>query len=309
MRVGLITQLHGRPGGDPPPPTWQSISEQAATAEAAGFDMFVFEDALLYRAESATDGVWESVSIAAAVAATTNRISLGQSVVNSPYRSPAMTAKIADTIDEISGGRFVLGIGAGNTEDSDYEAFGFPTDKRYSRFAEAIQIIHGLLRDGAIDFEGEFYTARQAELVLRGPRQQGPPINIAAGGPKMLQLVAKYADSWNWWGWDETLEQIGERIGPIIEVLERACQTEDRDPATVGRTFDLYTVVPEGFSSNGAAEGLDMKQPVTGTSEQIAEFILSLGKLGFNEVRCDVFPRTAATVEAMQPVVEIVHNG
>jgi len=310
MRIGLITQLHGRPDGDTPTPSWESISARAATAEAVGFDMFVFEDALLYRGKEATDGVWESVSIAAAVAATTSRINLGPSVANSPYRSPAMMAKIADTIDEISGGRFVLGIGAGNTEDSDYEAFGFPTDKRYSRFAEAIQIIHGLLKSGEIDFEGEFYTAKRAELVLRGPRKGGPPINIAAGGPKMLRLVAKYADAWNWWGWDETLEQLNVRLAPIIGLLEQACQVEGRDPPTLARTFDLYTVVPEGFDAHGPkAEGLDMKQPVTGTSEDIAEFILSVGKLGFGEVRCDVFPKTTAAVEAMQPVVEIVHAG
>ena len=267
--------------------------------------MFVFEDALLYRGKESTDGVWESVSIAAAVAASTSRIDLGQSVVNAPYRSPAMLAQIADTIDEISGGRFVLGIGAGNTENSDYEAYGFPTDRRYSRFAEAIQIIHGLLKNGAIDFEGQFYTASKAELVLRGPRKEGPPINIAAGGPKMLQLVARYADAWNWWGWGETLEQINERMGPIIDVLEEACEAEGRDPSTLGRTFDLFTVVPEGFS----AEGFGMKQPVVGTSEEIAEFILSVGALGFEEVRCEVFPKTAATVEAMEPVVEIVHAG
>ena len=305
MRIGLITQLHGRPGGDTPAPSWESISQRAITAETAGFDMFVFEDALLYRGEEATDGVWESVSIAAAVAATTNRINFGQSVVNSPYRSPAMTAKIADTIDEISGGRFVLGIGAGNTDDSDYEAFGFPTDKRYSRFAEAIQIIHGLLKNGEIDFEGEFYTAKRAELVLRGPRPQGPPINLAAGGPKMMQLVTKYADAWNWWGWGETLEQLKDRLGPLIELLEQACETEGRDPSTLGRTFDLYTVIPEGSST----EGLDMEQPVGGSSDEIAEHILSIGALGFDEVRCDVFPNTSAAIDAMRPVVEIVHAG
>ena len=266
--------------------------------------MFVFEDALLYRSEEATDGVWESVSIAAAIAATTSRMEIGQSVINSPYRSPAMTAKIADTIDEISGGRYVLGIGAGNTPDYDYEAFGFPTDKRYTRFAEAIQIIHGLLKNGEIDFEGEYYTAKQAELVLRGPRPNGPPINIAAGGPKMLQLVARYADAWNWWGWDETLEQVAERLKPIIELLEEAFAEEQRDPSTVGRTFDMYSVVPKGFEP----KGVNMENPVLGTSEQIAEHILSIGNLGFDEVRCDVLPETIEALEAMQPVVEIVHS-
>jgi len=310
MRLGLINQLHGRPGGATPAPSWKSISERAAAAEAAGFDMFVFEDALLYRGEAATDGVWESVVIAAAVAATTSRINLGQSVVNSPYRAPALTAKIAETIDEISGGRFVLGIGAGNTPDSDYEAFGIPTDKRFSRFAEAIQIIHGLLKNGEVDFEGEFYSVKRAELVLRGPRQNGPPINIAAGGPKMLQLAARYGDAWNWWGWDETLEQIRVRLRPIINLLEQACEAEERDPSTLVRTFDLYTVVPEAFRNRiGNAEGFQFEQPVTGTSAEIAEHILSLGELGLEEVRCDVWPTETAAVEAMAPVVEIVHTG
>ena len=304
MRIGLITQLHGRPNGEAPAPSWESISAKATAAEGAGFDMFVFEDALLYRGEQTTDGVWESVSVAAALAATTERINLGQSVVNSPYRSPAMVAKIADTIDEISGGRFVLGIGAGNTSDSDYEAFGFPTDRRYSRFAEAIEIIHGLLKHGEIDFEGEFYSARRAELVLRGPRPEGPPINIAAGGPKMLDLVAEYADAWNWWGWDESLDQIRDRLVPLIDLVEQACEAHKRDPSSLSRTFDLYTVVPEGFSSEGC--GLD--QPVMGTSEDIADFLCSLGALGFEEIRCDVFPKTIAAIEAMQPVVEIVHD-
>lgn len=310
MRIGLINQLHGRPDGPKPPPSWESIRQRAVTAEEIGFDTFVFEDALLYRGDEATDGVWESVSIAAAVAATTTRIGLGQSVINSPYRSPALTAKIADTLDEISGGRYVLGIGAGNTADSDYRAFGFPTDRRFSRFAEAIHIIHGLLKTGAIDFAGEFYSARDAELVLRGPRAEGPPINIAAGRPKMLGLVARYADAWNWWAWGETLEQIGLRIGPIIEELERACEANGRDPAGIDRTFDLYTVVPEGFDpASSGPTGLDMESPVTGTSAHIAEFILGLGRFGIEEVRCDVFPKTMSAIRAMEPVVELVHAG
>jgi alkanesulfonate monooxygenase SsuD/methylene tetrahydromethanopterin reductase-like flavin-dependent oxidoreductase (luciferase family) len=305
MRIGLINQLHGRPDGDVAAPTWNSVRERALTAEEAGFDVFVFEDALLYEGEETRDGVWESVSVAAALAAATERIGLGQSVVNSPYRSPAMTAKIAETLDEISGGRYVLGIGAGNTPDSDYEAFGFPTDRRYSRFAEAIQIIHSLLKTGRADFAGEFYSAKQAELVLRGPRPQGPPINIAAGGPRMLGLVARYADAWNWWGWDETFDQIKERLKPLIDQLQAACEEEGRDPGSLERTFDLYSVVAPGFDTSVA----DMTNPVSGSADEIAEQLLRLGDLGFAEVRCDVFPQTTAAITAMQPVVELVQAG
>lgn len=308
MRIGLINQLHGRPRSDAPAPSWESIQQRARVAETVGFDVFVFEDALLYRQENATDGLWESVSIAAALAATTDRIHLGQSVLNSPYRSPAMTAKIAETIDEISGGRYVLGIGAGNTPDSDYEAFGFPIDRRYSRFAEAIHIIHALLKTGRVDFEGEFYSAKDAEMVLRGPRPEGPPINIAAGGPKMLHLAARYGDAWNWWAGGETLEQSASRLLAVSERLDLACEARERDPATLGRTLDLYTVVPEEFRASARSpDSLPIQQPVTGTNEEIVDYLRRFGKIGFDEIRCDVWPKTTEAIEAMQPVVEAVH--
>jgi alkanesulfonate monooxygenase SsuD/methylene tetrahydromethanopterin reductase-like flavin-dependent oxidoreductase (luciferase family) len=284
--------------------TWEAIRKRAETAETVGFDMFVYEDALLYRGEETTDGCWEAVSISAAVAMVTNNMHFGPSVFNSPYRSPAMLARIADTIDEISGGRFVFGIGAGNTPDSDYEAFGFPIDKRYSRFAEAIVVIHTLLHTGHVDFDGVYYTARDAELVLRGPRPNGPPINIAAGGSKMLRLVAMYADAWNWWGWDETLDQLSERITPIIEDLERACDEVGRDPSTLAHTFDLYSVVPPGFQPTDA-----MDQPVSGSAEEITEHLMGIGELGFDEIRCDLTNKTTDGIEAMRPVVDLVHAG
>jgi alkanesulfonate monooxygenase SsuD/methylene tetrahydromethanopterin reductase-like flavin-dependent oxidoreductase (luciferase family) len=302
MEIGLIAQLHGRPGGKLNP-SWASVLALAETAEDAGFDMFVFEDALMYRGEDHTDGCWESGAIAGALAASTRRIRFGQSVLNSPYRSPTLTASMATTLDEISGGRYVLGIGAGNTDD--YIEFGFADDRRFSRFAEAIHIIHGLLKNGSIEFEGDYYTVGDAELVLRGPRPQGPPINIAAGSPKMMRLVARYADAWNWWGWDESLDQIKARLTPIADQLEQACAEVGRDPSDIEKTFDLYSVVPAGFGP----EGSEMKQPVAGNAREIADFILSLGDFGFTEVRCDLTEKSPAAVAAMADVVELVHEG
>ena len=305
MRIGLINQIHGRPNGKHPAPTWQSISDRASAAAAAGFDIFVFEDVLLYRWEDGgTDGVWESVSVAAALCATTSEMKISHSVINAPYRSPAMMASIATTLDEISGGRYVLGIGAGNSFDSDYEAFGFPTDRRYSRFAEAIRIIHGLLKDGRIDFDGEFYSAKDSELVMRGPSHQGPPVNIAAGGPKMLGLVAKYADEWNWWGWDESLDQVEKRFEPILETLGLALEEEGRDPSSLVHTFDLYSILAPGMEAEHG-----MENPVAGTAEEIADYVLGLGEMGFEEVRCDIWPKSVEAIEAMAPVVELVHQG
>jgi alkanesulfonate monooxygenase SsuD/methylene tetrahydromethanopterin reductase-like flavin-dependent oxidoreductase (luciferase family) len=305
MRIGLIAQLHGRPDGDLHP-TWESVRALARTAESVGFDMFVFEDALLYRWDAdTTDGCWESMAIAAALAEATDEIAFGQSVVNAPYRSPAMTASMATTLDEISNGRYVLGIGAGNTFDSDYEAFGFPTDMRYSRFAESIAIIHALLREGRVDFHGDYWTAKDAQLVLRGPHPEGPPINIAAGGPKMLQLVARYGDAWNWWGWGETFDQITDKMAPLVDTLDSACDEIGRDPWSVERTFDLYSIAPPGLPAGDS----DLANPISGSAEEIASFILGLGSLGIAEVRCDLTDKRSEAVEAMAPVVELVHAG
>lgn len=301
MDIGFIAQLHGRTGGKLNP-GWKSVLALAQAADSSGFDMFVFEDALMYRGDEHTDGCWESGAIAGAIAAATNGIRFGQSVINSPYRSPTLTASTATTLDEISGGRYVLGIGAGNTND--YIDFGFPDDRRYSRFAEAIHIIHGLLKEGRIEFSGEFYSVEDAELVLRGPRPHGPSINIAAGSPKMLGLVARYGDEWNWWAWDESLEQITHRMTPIIGELERACAAAGRDPADIRRTLDLYSVVPPGFTPDGS----EMSHPVVGTGQEIAEFILAMAELGFEEVRCDLTDKSPGAVEAMTEVVELVHD-
>lgn len=303
MRIGIIAQLHGHPGGALEP-SWESIKRLAIAAERVGFDMFVFEDVLMYRGEDATDGCWESMTIAGALAASTSRIRFGQSVINAPYRSPAMTASMATTLDEISNGRYVLGIGAGNSPTSDYEGFGFPTDRRYSRFAESIEVIHTLLRTGKVDYVGDFHFARRAEIVLRGPSPSGPPINIAAGGPKMLRLVARYGDAWNWWGWDETIDEVIDRMNPLVADLERACAEVDRDSSEIERTFDLYSVVPPGLSADASA----MSQPVSGSADEIAEALLSLCALGIDEVRCDLTDKTEMGIEAMAPVVEALHN-
>lgn len=299
MRIGLINQLHGRPGASPP--TWGSVLERARVAESVGFDIFVFEDALMYRGEETTDGVWESMTIAGALASATSTIEFGQSVVNSPYRAPALVASMATTLDEISGGRYVLGVGAGNTPDSDYLGFGFPTDHRFSRFAEWIHVVHTLLRSGDVDCEGRFWTASGGELVLRGPHAEGPRLVIAGGGEKMLDLVARYADQWNWWGWDESQEQLESRLGVLIEQLEAACFDAGRDPGSLGHTLDLYSVVLPGADH-------EFQHPVTGPTDEIASQILRLGEMGFGEVRVDVFPKTIDGVAAMEPVIKAVHS-
>jgi alkanesulfonate monooxygenase SsuD/methylene tetrahydromethanopterin reductase-like flavin-dependent oxidoreductase (luciferase family) len=177
---------------------WSEVKDMAQAAEDVGFDSLWLVDHFLYLldGEAQARGVWEGWSLLSALAAVTTRAELGTLVLGTGFRNPALLAKMTDTVEEISGGRLILGLGAGY-HPREYDAFGYPHNYRYSRFAEAIQIVHGLLRDGQVDFEGKFYSARECELKPRGPRASGPPILIGSIGPRMLKLVAKYADQWN----------------------------------------------------------------------------------------------------------------
>jgi alkanesulfonate monooxygenase SsuD/methylene tetrahydromethanopterin reductase-like flavin-dependent oxidoreductase (luciferase family) len=305
MKIGLYIRQFGRPGSVPPPPTWQSVRDQALAAEAAGFDLVVLEDALLYPGDDGPMGVWESVSMVAAIAASTSTIGVGHAVLNSPYRAPALSAKIAATLDEIAGGRYVFGIGLGNTPD-DYPLFGIDADPRYSRFAEAIEIISGLLRNGRSDVDGTWYRAPGAELVLQGPRPSGPPIVIAAGKPKAMRLVARHADEWNWW----TAERDGlATLGDLVAEMERACDEVGRDPATLRRSLDVFSVAVPGVPGP-AADTSELL--IAGPPEAIADALGAYQELGFEEIRVNLrvppaTPRTEA-IAWMRDVVDRVHD-
>jgi alkanesulfonate monooxygenase SsuD/methylene tetrahydromethanopterin reductase-like flavin-dependent oxidoreductase (luciferase family) len=306
MKIGLYIRLLGRADGPPPvAPTWPSIRDQALAAEAAGFDLIVLEDALLYADEDGPLGVWESVSMAGALAAATSTIGIGHAVLNSPYRAPGLTAKIAATLDEIAAGRYTFGIGLGNTPD-DYPRFGIDADPRYSRFAEAIQIIHGMLRNGRSDFEGMYYRAPGAELLLRG-RADGPPIVIAAGKPRAIRLAARYADEWNWW---TAARDDASTLRELVADVSRACDEVGRDPATLRRSLDVFSVAVPGVPGIAADDpGLQ----ITGTPAAIAESLLAYGELGFDEVRLNVrVPDAMARPDAIAwlgDIVARVHAG
>jgi len=236
----------------------------------------------------------------------TTRIGIGHSVVNPPLRSPAVVAQAANTLDEISGGRYVLGIGAGNTPE-DYEAFGILADKRYSRAAEAIEVIHALLKQNHVEVGGQFHAVNGA-LVARGPRQGGPPLVIGARGPKMMRLAARFGDMWNTWSPEpQTLET----FRPLVEELDRACEDVGRDPQNITRSIDI-AVDPHALM--GEDPTWISEFVVAGSASQIADGLLAFGELGIDEVRCMVWPDRAAdlkpiTIGLLAEVVTLVHAG
>jgi len=296
VRIGAYLRLFGRASGENAAPGWSDIRAQAQAAERAGFDLVVLEDAALYPDDDGNAGVWEAMTVAAGVAAATERIEIAHGVVNNPYRHPTLVARSAATLDEISGGRYRLGIGLGNTPD-DYPRFGIDADRRYSRFAESIQIITDLLRNGRTTFEGEFYQVPGAELVLRGPRPGGIPVIVAAGKPKMVRLAATFADEWNWWvvpGDDD-----GAAVDDIVQRsadVDAACREVGRDPASLARSVDIFSIEPP----SDAAE-----------IETLARRLLAYRYAGITEVRVDIrsatVPDRVAAIEAMAGVVSELH--
>lgn len=293
MNVGVILPM-SEDGDTGKTPRYADIRDMALTAERVGLDSIWCYDHLLYRFgdDGRTRGTWEIWTILTALAEATERVNLGTLVMCVPFRNPGVLAKMADTLDEISGGRFTLGLGAG-WHEPEFDAFGIPFDHKVDRFEEALAIIAPLLRDGHVDFTGTYSSARNAELRPRGPRPGGPPLLIAAAGPRMLRLTAEYADLWNtaWLGQPDLLPE-------RRRALEAACAEVGRDPATlsvtVGVTVDFPDLLPAGGAS---AEPPDPAKVLRGSVEQIAAGLRAYAEQGVNHVICMCRPATDEALE------------
>ena len=273
--------------------SYDSIRAVAKQAEADGFDSIWLPDHFFYRNPGEpTRGIWECWTMLAALAEATKRVEIGTLVTCNSFRHPAILAKMATTVDEVSHGRLILGVGAGWNEP-EYKAFGLPFDHRVARFEEALQIIKPLLHDGNVDFKGRYYQAPNCEIAPRGPRSEGPPLMVGSeAGPRMLKLTAHYADLWNT-GYMGRPETLAERRAK----MEAACHENKRDPATLGVTVliglwypDLQSNKPKFFDN-----------PLTGTVRQIAAAIRGYAELGVEHIMFQVEPYTT---EARQRLTE-----
>ena len=308
MRIGMALELHG-PGPDEPTVAadWATVRESAIAAEEAGFDLVVVEDVFLGEDSDRPTGAWESVAILGGPAESTTSIKLGHSMVNAPYRHPALVASMANTLDEISGGRYVLGLGAGNTSDEDYAAAGVASDHRYSRFAEYVEIIERVVRGDGGDFDGTYHSISGSRLLVRPAERRRPSVVIAARGPKMMRLAARYADEWNA---NAYVPQTVEAFRPMVRELERACHEVGRETSTLGRSIDLVLHAPDVV--NGAQASELGKYLVNGSRDEIADQIRSFEELGIAEARCYLSPplppdQRADAIRSMHDIVERVH--
>ena len=300
MKIGLMVFL-ANTREDNSKRSYESIRAIAQKAEADGFDSIWFPDHLLYRnPNEPTRGIWECWTMLGALAEATRRVEIGPLVTCNSLRNPAILAKMATAVDEVSKGRLILGIGAGWNEP-EYQAFGLPFDHRVGRFEEALQIIRPLLRDCHVDFMGKYYQARNCDNVPRGPRSEGPPLMVGCerGSKRMLKLTAKYADLWNtgYMGGPDTMTE-------AIEKIREACKAVGRDPATLGITAfiglwfqDLQEKKPRFFDN-----------PLTGSVQDIVSAMHGYERLGMKHIMFQVEPYHPDAIKRLTEALRIYRS-
>ena len=277
--------------------------------EDLGFDSIWLGEHLLYRwADRARarpvgglDDCWP------AIAAATTRVEFGPLVACTNFHNPALLAKQAATIDEISGGRFILGLGAGWNE-TEFRAFGFPFDHRVDRFEEAFTIIRTLLREGAIDFDGRFYQARDCELLPRGPRPGGPPLLIGSNGPRMLRITMPHADAWNAGSpTSTTARRASPRCATIVDAAVRDVGRDPADDRAHGRgPRPAARAAPD--ASRATTREAD-PPPLEGPPEEMADELRAYAARASRTSSWSLDPITIGSIEPLAPVLAELDRG
>lgn len=233
MRIGVTLPLAEDDTEDGRIPTFAETLAYARRAEELGLDSIWVFDHLLFRSAGEPDeGIREAWTTLSALGALVPRVELGALVMCASFRSPGLMAKMAATLDDLSGGRLILGLGSG-WHEPEYDAFDFPFDHRVGRFAEDLEITTRLLRKERLSFDGRWRHLEDA-VLLPAP-ERAVPILVAAKGPRMLRLTATWADAWNvaWFA------GVDDRLRGQLASLDEACRDVGREPATLRRTVGL----------------------------------------------------------------------
>jgi probable F420-dependent oxidoreductase len=282
---------------------WPEILDMARRAEDRGYDSLWVGEHLLYRfADGSTRGPWEAWTTMAGLAAATASLRFGPLVACTNFHNPAMLAKQAATLDEMSGGRFVLGLGAGWNE-IEFRAFGFPFDHRIDRFEEAFTIIRTLLQAGAIDFDGRYYQARDCELTPRGPTPGGPPLLIGSNGDRMLRIALPHVQAWN--SWFNATANSPDGVAALQDKVDAAARDAGRNLAAIERSVAVYVRLSGG---TGRIQGnsATAPPPLEGDPETMAAELRAYAAAGISEVQLVMDPITAESIEEFARVLRIL---
>ena len=271
---------------------WPEYRAMARAAEAVGFDSIWMGDHLLYRGDGRPErGPWEAWTMLAALAAVTERVGLGPLVASAAFHAPAMLAKMAATVDEVSGGRLVLGIGAGWNR-AEFEAFGFPYDHRVERFAEAFEIVRRLLAGERVTLHGRYHRVEDVVLLPR-PRRT-PPIMLGSSGPRMLEIAVPHVQAWNAWFdlFGNTPEGFAAESAKVTAAAERA----GRDPAEIARSACVLVVLDRSAGERVIPPDCP---PLEGPPKAIAAGLRAFAEAGADEVICVVSPITEGSIREL----------
>jgi alkanesulfonate monooxygenase SsuD/methylene tetrahydromethanopterin reductase-like flavin-dependent oxidoreductase (luciferase family) len=279
---------------------WPEYLDLARRVEAAGYDSIWVGDHLLYDLpDGSTRGPYEAWTTLAAIAAVTERVEIGPLVASTSFHAPAMLAKQAATVDAISGGRLIVGLGAGWNR-REYDAFGFPYDRRVSRFEEALAIIVPLLREGRTTFHGTYYDVDDCVLDPRPIRPGGPPIMLGSNSPRMLSIGLPLADSWNvWWSvYDNSVERFAE----VAEGVDAAMPEGRRVEATAA----VLVTLPGGRGRlMGDAYDADV---TTVTPDALGDHVRRMAQAGATHLQLVLDPITAESIDVVGEVLADVES-
>jgi alkanesulfonate monooxygenase SsuD/methylene tetrahydromethanopterin reductase-like flavin-dependent oxidoreductase (luciferase family) len=274
---------------------WPEYLDLARRAESAGYDSIWVGDHLVYDLpDGSTRGPYEAWTTLAAIAAVTERVEIGPLVASTGFHAPAMLAKQAATVDAISQGRLILGLGAGWNR-REFDAFGFRYDRRVSRFEEALAIIAPLLREGRTTFHGQFYDVDDCVLDPRAVREGGPPIMLGSNSPRMLSIGLPVVDFWNvWWSiYDNSVAKFAQ-----VKAEVDAVAPEGRP---VDATAAVLVTLPGG---RGRLMGETYDASVTTiTPDDLGQHIRELAAAGAKHLQLVLDPINAESIDTIGAVL------
>jgi len=282
---------------------WPEYAAMAQAAESVGFDSIWVGDHLLYRGDGRPERApWEAFTLLSSLAAVTDRVQLGPLVACAGFHPPAIIAKMASTVDEISGGRFVLGLGAGWNR-TEFDAFGIPFDHRVDRFEEAWTIIRELVAGQRSTFGGTHWSSGDAVLLPRRAGGGSIPLMVGSNGARVLEITLPHAHAWNTWFTEigNTAEGFTEQSARVDAIAERI----GRDPSTIDRS--ACVLVRLGNDGDGGERPHDPAAPaITGSAEQIASVLREFAEAGADELILVADPITEASIRSLGDAIALV---
>jgi alkanesulfonate monooxygenase SsuD/methylene tetrahydromethanopterin reductase-like flavin-dependent oxidoreductase (luciferase family) len=271
----------------------------ARAAERVGFDSIWLGDHLLYDLPDRSCGPWEVWTALAGLASVTERVELGPFVASTSFHAPAMLAKLAATVDAISGGRLILGLGAGWNQ-REYTAYGFPYDKRVARFEEAFTIIRELVRTGRSDFRGRYYEVSDCVLDPMPVRPGGPPLMLGSVSPRMMRIGLPHVDAWNVW-WSDYRNDV-DGFAAVRARVEDALGQAGRAPGDVEATAAVFVHLPGGVGRLAGETNDDPTIRPVPVSD-LAEHLRAMADAGAAHLQLVLDPITVESIEAAGEIV------